>query len=261
MQTPLDTAHAAMEAAPEDDSARLRFYERLADSEMFVLLTKEADGDQIEPELFELSDSRFILLFDREDRLSTFVGKAAPYAALSGRAVVSMLRGQDIGLGVNLEVAPSAILLPPSAVDWLAETLGEAPQETDAQVAEVAPPRGLPEALLTSLDTKLATAAGFARCAWLASAVYADGGRGHVLAFAGTVPGAETALAGAVNEALIFSGIEAGALDVLFLRDSDELTARLTRVGLRFDLPEPQQPQDTPRTAPGADPDKPPILR
>ncbi|EPX76358.1 SseB family protein [Salipiger mucosus] len=260
-KTPLDTAHAAMEAAPQEDAARLRFYERLADSELFLLLTREAEGDQVEPELFDLGDARFVLVFDREERLAQFVGQAAPYAALSGRAVTNMLAGQGIGLGVNLEVAPSSTLLPAEAVDWLAGTLGHGPAEAEAQVSEVSAPAGLPEALLTALDTKLATAAGFARCAWLAGAAYADGTRGHLLAFAGAVPGAEDALARAVNEALVFSGIEAGALDVLFLRDSDELAARLARVGLRFDLPEPATPEEAERPAPGSDPDRPPILR
>ncbi len=45
--TPLDTAHAAMEAAPADDAARLRFYERLADSEMFLLLSEEVPDSHI----------------------------------------------------------------------------------------------------------------------------------------------------------------------------------------------------------------------
>ena len=40
--TDLDQAHAAMETAPEDDTARLRFYERLADTELFMLLGAEA---------------------------------------------------------------------------------------------------------------------------------------------------------------------------------------------------------------------------
>ena len=39
--TPLDLAHAATEAAPQDDAARLRFYERLADGELFLLLEAE----------------------------------------------------------------------------------------------------------------------------------------------------------------------------------------------------------------------------
>ena len=42
--TALDLAHAAMDAAPEDNAARLRFYHRLADSELFLLLSAEPDG-------------------------------------------------------------------------------------------------------------------------------------------------------------------------------------------------------------------------
>jgi hypothetical protein len=259
--TPLDATHAAMEAAPQDAAARLRFYERLADGELFILLAKEAEGDNIEPELFELGDASFVLVFDREERLSQFVGREAPYAALSGRIAANMLAGQGIGLALNLEVAPSQMLLPPEAVDWLSETLGHGPQETEAQIEEVSPPGGLPEVLVTALDTKLATATGLARCAWLAGVAYSDGTRSHLLAFAGTVPGAEEALARAVNEALVFSGIEAGALDVAFVRDSDPLAASLTRVGLRFDLPEPEAPVKVERIAPGSDPDSPPILR
>ncbi len=63
--TPLDDAFAAMEAAPQDDAARLRFYERLADSELFLLLKKEAEGEVLDPEVFELTDASFVLVFDR----------------------------------------------------------------------------------------------------------------------------------------------------------------------------------------------------
>jgi hypothetical protein len=47
---------------------------------------------------------------------------------------------------------------------------------------------------------------------------YADGREGHLLAFAGAVPGAEQGLAGIVGEALTFSGVAAGEIDVAFLR-------------------------------------------
>ena len=161
--TPLDAAHAAMEASPADDAARLRFYERLADCELYLLLTEEAVGDNITPEVFDLGDASFVLVFDRDERLAQFVGKPAPYAALSGRVIAGLLAEQGIGLGVNLEVAPSSILIPPEAVTWLAGTLGNAPAEAEARIEALAPPRGLPELLLTALDTKLASAAGLAR--------------------------------------------------------------------------------------------------
>jgi hypothetical protein len=258
--TDLDLAHAAMEAAPDDDTARLRFYERLADTELFMLLGTEAEGDQITPELFDIEDQRFALVFDREERLSQFVGRAAPYAGIPGRALAQMMAGQGIGLALNLEVAPSAMLIPAEAIDWLVQTLSHGPDETEARLTEVSAPKGLPEAVVTGLDRKLAIAAGLARFAYLAAATYEDGARGHVLAFVDALEGAEKALASAAGEALTFSGIEAGMMDVLFVRAADPLAAHLARVGLRFDLPALETPQ-TPGSAPGMDPARPPKLR
>ena len=257
--TDLDEAHAVMESAPEDDAVRLRFYERLADTELFMLLGEEAAGDQIKPELFEIEDQQFALVFDREERLSAFVGRAVPYAGVPGRTLATMLAGQGIGLALNLEVAPSAMLIPAEAVDWLVATLAHGPDETEARLTEVSAPGGLPEAVVTGLDRKLAIAAGLARFAYLAAAKYEDGTQGHVLAFVDAVEGAEKALASAAGEALTFSGIEAGVMDVLFVRASDPLAAHLAKVGLRFDLPELEAPQAP--GAPGMDPGKPPKLR
>ncbi|SEQ11128.1 SseB family protein [Thalassovita taeanensis] len=259
--TALDTAHAAMAANDRDEAARLRFYERLADSELFLLLSEEAVDESVSPELFELSDHSFVLVFDREERLAQFVGQPAPYAALSGRVIAGLLADQGIGLGVNLEVAPSSILIPPEAVEWLAQTLGHGPDEAEARIEEVGRPQGLPEALLTALDAKLATAGGLAHAAYLVAARYDGGGNNHLLAFVDAVPGAEGALAKAVAEALTFSGIEAGALDVSFVRASEPLAAKLAQWGLRFDLPHPQAVAEVQRAAPGSDPAKPPILR
>lgn len=260
--TPLDTAHAAMEAAPADDAARLRFYERLADCELFLLLTEEAQGDNISPEVFDLGDASFVLVFDRDDRLAQFVGKPAPYAAMSGRVIAGLLAEQGIGMGVNLEVAPSSILIPPEAVTWLASTLGNAPSEAEARIEAVSPPRGLPDLLLTSLDAKLASASGLADAAYLLGVTYEGGSKGHMLAFVDATPGAQPALAKAVAEALTFSGIEAGALDVAFFRASEPMAARLAQHGLRFDLPQPAESvQEVLRMAPGSDPARPPKLR
>lgn len=258
--TPLDLAHAAMEAAPEDDATRLRFYERLADSELFLLLEDEAEGGNATPRIFPVQEDNFVLLFDREERLADFTGAPAPYAALSGRVVVEQLTGQGVGLAVNLET-PSAILIPPDAVTWLAETIAHAPAEVEERIAAFHAPSGLPEALIAALDAKLATAQGLADCAFLAATETESGTRGHILAFMDARPGAETALAKAASEALTFSGIEAGALDVGFFRASDAAAGALAKAGLRFDLPEAPEARPVDRPAPGSDPQKPPILR
>ncbi|MEM8538106.1 MAG: SseB family protein [Pseudomonadota bacterium] len=257
--TDLDEAHAAMEAAPENDNARLGFYERLADTELFMLLGEEAVDDSVAPALFDIEDQRFALIFDREERLAEFVGREAPYAGLPGRALAQMLAGQGIGLALNLEVAPSAMLIPATAVDWLTATLSNGPAETEARLTEVAAPTGLPDAVIAGLDRKLAIAAGMAQSAYLAAATYEGGMKGHVLAFVDAADGAEKALAAAASEALTFSGIEAGMMDVLFVRASDPMAAHLSRVGLRFDLPKPVTPHIP--GAPGMDPEKPPRLR
>lgn len=259
--TALDTAHAAMDAAPDDDAARLRFYERLGDSELFLLLSAEPVDDNLEPELFEVADGSFVLIFDREERLAKFAERPAPYAALSGRVVAQMLAGQGIGLGLNLNVAPSSILIPATAVAWLHQTLKNTPEEVEAKISAFTAPAGLPETLITALDAKLVTAAGLAQSAYLVGVDFDGGGRGHLLGFVDAQAGAEGALAKAVSEALTFSGIEAGVLDVGFFAASDPVAAKLAKSGLRFDLPQPVESKPHQPAAPGSDPSKPPILR
>lgn len=258
--TLLDQAYAEMLLAPDQDAPRLAYFARLAEAELFLMLARDPEGDSIEPELFALSDGAFALVFDREDRLAGFAGRPVPYAALSGRSVAAMFAGQGVGLAVNLGVDGGENILPPQAVNWLAETVAARASEAEDRPEAFFAPHGLPEPLLGALDAKLAQAAGLARRAYLAECSYESGVRTHLLAFTGTLPGAEDALVQAVNEALVFSGLEAGSLDVTFLRDTDPAAAAIARAGLRFDLPEPQADTHAPK-APGRDPEKPPILR
>lgn len=257
--TLLDAAHAAVSADPENEVLRLRFFERLADGEMVVLLEREAEGETLEPRIFELEDGPVVLVFDREERLASFTGGIAPYAALPGRVIAGLLKGQGIGMGVNLGVAPSSMLLPPEAMDWLAETLDGGPEEVEALPQEFLAP-SVPKAVIEALDAKLARAGGLAVAALLAGVVYRDGRRGHMLAVLDAADGAEAALARAMNEALVFSGIEAGELDVTFLASGSPVAEAMGRVALRFDLPKPDV-QDLAPAAPGMDPSRPPKLR
>lgn len=257
--TLLDAAHAAVSADPENEALRLRFFERLADGEMVLLLEREAVGESLEPRVFDLEDGPVVLVFDREERLASFAGGIAPYAALPGRVIAGLLKGQGIGLGVNLGVAPSSMLLPPEAMDWLAETLDGGPVEVEAQPVEFLAPY-VPETLIAALDAKLARAGGLAKAAVLAGVVYHGGRRGHMLAFLDAGEGAEAALARAMGEALVFSGIEAGELDVVFLAAASPAAKAMAKVALRFDLPVPKV-QDHAPSAPGMDPARPPKLR
>lgn len=257
--TPLDDSHAAMEGAPDDATLRLRFYERLADAELYLLLVEEPGDEALNPRTFDTSDGRFVLAFDRPERLSGFAEGPAPYAALSGRILATMLNGREIGLALNPGVAPSSILIPPDAIGWLVGMLGDGPAEIEDHPVAFHAPGGLPETLVGAIDTKLSTAMGLARMAYLVGVTYRNGARSHMLAFIDTAPGAEGALARATREALVFSGLEAGELDVTFRKSADPVTRHLDAMGIRFDLP--AFAPDLRPTVPGSDPERPPKLR
>lgn len=261
--TALDAAHAAMAADPDDDAARLRYFAVLADTQLLLLLETEAAGDSLEPRLFPLESGPVVLAFDTDDRLSDFTGVPAPFAEVPGRVIAALLAGRGIGLGLNLGVAPSSFLVPAVGIDWLAATLARNPERTEARPQSFHPPVGLPETLIAALDAKFARAGELAASAVLAGVAWADGRRGHLLAIVDAAPEAQPALARAAGEALTFSGVEAGEMDVVFLAASDPALAQLARVGMRIDLPEPRPlpaPQAAP-AAPGSDPDRPPRLR
>ena len=103
--TPIDIAFSEMEANESNDNARLRFYERLIDCELFMLLEAESDGQSIKPDLFEVENEQVALVFDKEDRLADFSNSIVPFVALSGRTIISLREGKNISLGLNLSVA------------------------------------------------------------------------------------------------------------------------------------------------------------
>ena len=261
-ETKLDAAHDAMQAAPEDDAARLAFYGTLADAELFVLLSEEpAEPGAISPEILDLEGDRFALVFDREERLTEFAKTAAPYAALPGRVIASMLAGQSIGLGLNLGVAPSSILIPGEAMDWLMEALSETPEQGQSAVKTILPADANAKALLPALRDKLASAGAMKARAWLARAEFTDGSTGALLGLSGIPEGSREVLARAAQEALVFSG-KTASLTTLFVPPGSRAEAELGAMGVEIPLPQPVAPTiSAPPPPPGSDPNKPPILK
>lgn len=265
MQTPLDAAHAAMVAG--DEAAALAFYRLLADATLFLLLENEAEGERIQPRVFDLADGPVVLVFDAEERLAALGDAPLPYAALPGRIIAQHLAGQGVSLGLNLGTdAASEVMLPPEALSFLTERLATAPQALEAQVEAFVPPQGLPPALDDALRFTLSGAAGLARAAVLAGVRYRGGRRGHVLAILDAIPEAEEPLARAMAEALAFSGVDAAELDVTFLASDAPAVPALLRAGLVFEVPAPvatpaAAPEPMVPPPPGSDPAKPPRLR
>lgn len=259
--TPLDIAHARMTNAPEDDAARLRYYEALTDADLVLWLESEADGAALTPRVVTLDDGPVVLAYDLEDRLAEAAGTPVPYAALPGRVVAAQLAGQGVALGVNLGSDAPAFLVPVEALAWLAGMLDRSPAQTQARPVEFRAPGALPPGLVDLLAQKLARAVGLAQAALLAAVTYDDGRRGHMLAFVGAAESAQSALARMAAEALAFSGVEAGEMDVTFLAADDPATAALVRVARAFDMPAPVTKHAPAPAAPGMDPGRPPRLR
>ncbi len=256
--TVLDSAHAAMTAGGEAEA--LAFWRAFADAELFVVLEREAEGDTMEPEVFDLSMGRMLLAFDAEERLATISDDPVPYAALPGRVVAGQLAGQGLALGLNLGTgALSETVLPGASMDWLAQMLTQAePEEREAQIARLAFPL-MPEGLVAALSGLLPPGG----VAALAQAEYQAGGWGHVLAFAGLGPQDEARMARAVTEALAFSGLDAAALDVVFVVAEAALFQRIARAGqvLRGAALGAVAEAVAPPQGPGMDPERPPRLK
>ena len=246
MITDLDRAHAAMTAG--GDAEGMAFYRTLADAELFVVLLAEPQGDTIAPRVFQLTDGPLLLVFDSEERLAGFSADPVPYAALPGRVIAGQILGQGLSLGLNLGTgAASEVVLPPEALDWLTQMLDQSPAEkVEAQVLRFEPPQ-VPPAVLSALAAILTGPA------WLAGVVYQGGRRGVMLAVTGVAAPAEAKMARAVTEALAFSGLEALALDLVFLSPGAAVPVRLAAVALIFG-------GGTPAPAVSA-PLRPPILR
>lgn len=248
-----------MEAAPEDDAARLAFHAVLADTPLHLMLLAPPAQGRLRPRIFDLDEGPFVLVFDTEERLADFAAGPAETATLTGRQIARMLGGQGIGLALNLG-APSAMLLPAEAVDWLAEMLSQTPRQTELRLDGLRAPQTLPPALMARLDARLARAGALAREAWLVETGPRTAPR-LLLAVIGAPEPAQDAIAQAVAEALGFSGLEGATLDVTFLTPEDPRLPLLAGSGLRIDLPAPAAPERPAPRAPGSDPDKPPRLR
>ena len=222
MTSELDRAHAAMQTG--GDAEGMAFYRVLADAELFLLLEAEAEGDVMTPRLFDLAEGAVMLAFDSEERLAAFADGPLPYAVLPGRVIAGQMTGQGpifgkrLSLGLNLgSGAASEVILPPEALDWLLALLDQAPPEAiQARIALFEAPM-VPAAVLAALAGSLAGV----DQARLVGVRYIDGRRGQMLALTGVMVAAQVKVARAVTEALAFSGIDAGALDVAFLKTDD----------------------------------------
>lgn len=273
--TPLDKVFE--QVADGDQAALMRAYHFLADHVLFVLLEQEATAATILPKVFDLPEGKVILAFDTEERLSAFGQGGAEYAALPGRLIAQQLSGTDLLLGLNFgSGASSEVLLPTSVLDWLTNALEAAPVATSEQAHSFHAPSDLPPGFQRSLKALVNKLGGNIAAGLLVGVSYqrpvdADTahvglGRGHLLAFIDASPDAEPAIARAVSEVMIFSGLEAAQMDVTFLSSRDRAVSQMLEHAMVFE-PEIALTEDTasnssgPNGSTGGKPAGPPRLR
>jgi hypothetical protein len=260
--TAIDSAFEASQAEPDDNGLYMRLLERIMDAELFLLLADEPERDRIDPHLFEMDEGRFVLAFDRGERLAEFLDTPSPYVALPGRRLVEMIAGQHVGLALNLGVAPSEMLLPPDAVDWMAQIGAGSPELHEARLTGIAMPRNLPSGLMAALDPKLAAMAEVIDEAHLVAAQFSDTDEALLLVLFGVPEAARNDVAAAIGEAVRFSGMDHARLDVTFLDTDAPARAQIEEVSVRIELPR-SADLDGHRSPkePGSDPVNPPRIR
>ena len=120
--TPLD-ALCALPFHDLPDAARARVLNRLADTEIFVALARDPEGDRVALRMFDLPTGPMAVATDAEDRLAAFFAEPVAHVALPGRALAAMLAPEGVALMVN-PGAPSEMLLDPAMLGWLAQEEG-----------------------------------------------------------------------------------------------------------------------------------------
>ncbi len=260
-ETPLDFAHRAMEAAGDAPGPRLRFYERLLDAELFVLLAAESPQDRLDLQVLDIDEGRVVLAFDRDDRMAAFLDAPAPYAALSGRRLAALLAGQGLGIALNAGGAPSTALLSAATIDWLAAMARGAVAQEAARPVAVAAPAGADPDLVAGVAAKLAAMSGALGAAWLATLRFDDGSTRLALAIEGARDVDRDGIAAAIAEAVRFSGMDEGGLDVTYVEADTPSRDAFARAGLAFEIPIRAPEAARPPAPPGSDPDRPPRLR
>ena len=245
----LDHAFAKMQAAPENTALRRAYYQQLADTEIYIPVA-DVTGESFTPETFDLDLGATVLAFDSPERLADFLGTGHDFVALPARVLIPLLVDQRLLLLINPDSA-SANLLPRDVLIWVQDVVAAMPSQAVAGLTGLCKPGAATAPMVAALDRAFGQMPGAAT-----QALLFDSDQGLTIAFTGAAETSHPALAKAVQDALVFAGVDADC-SVVFL--SDTQAQSITPVALAFDLPKPVAPPIA--QAPGTDPDKPPKLR
>ena len=214
-----------------------QFYETLAEARVYVLLDDTIEDEKYEPKVFSLKDAQYLLAFDVPEQADELTGSTAATSPTLGMDLFKLLRGRDIGLGINLGGTSSATLISGETIDMICAyydgTAGEPlVADTDtSQFRALLAPQGFPDTLQNALLDGLAPLGETFRTAVLLKAEYEEGKTGFIVAISGASDADRGALSGAVEGAMVRSRRGDVQLDVAFLALDDPMANRIERVG------------------------------
>jgi len=258
MTTALQTAFDRYAVAPDHPSRRVAFLGAFLRAEVHLALDGEGEGDNVTPILRDVDGQAAVVVFDGLEDFANFAGGQADQATLSGRVLVEMLAGQNLGCVINPDGRTWSYVLDAATLDWMAEHLVFQPEMATPSLDALEPASLADLNVVEALDATLPACRDRADHAILAQ-TQNEGASQLVLFFIDAVPDAEGALSQIVQDMVTFAGVDMPATSVAFAQSGTVLHDRLGKIGLRLDIP--QSPQAQTLTAPGSDPEKPPILR
>ncbi|WP_093973964.1 SseB family protein [Boseongicola aestuarii] len=214
-----------------------QFYETLAEARIFVLLDDTAKGETYEPKVFTLKDAQYLLAFDVPEQADELTGSTASTSPTLGMDLFKLLRGRDIGLGINMGGTSSATLISGETIEMICAYYdGEAgePLVADADTSQfraLLAPQNFPDTLQNALSDMLFRLQQTFNKAVLLKAEYEEGKSGFIVAVSGAADPDRGAIAAAVEDALKASRRNDVQLDVAFLGLDDPMASRIERVG------------------------------
>ena len=128
--TELDKALEALNANPEDPTAKMNFYGLFLNSVFFVPIKKVSDEEEKKVELpmiVESDGSDFLVFFDYQKRLNDWAGTHAPCAQMPGFAL-AQITSPDVYWAMNVgtdHFKPFA----PDEIAWLKEVVSHCKAE------------------------------------------------------------------------------------------------------------------------------------
>jgi len=118
--TDLDQTLAALNANPEDPTAKMNFYSRFLQTIFFVPIQKlksvvEGQEKEVElPLIIENDESDFLVFFDEQKRLNAWAEKHVPCAQMPGYAIAEISSpgvwwAMNVGTGQDKQFNPDEI--------------------------------------------------------------------------------------------------------------------------------------------------------